>query len=51
MNFTAESDAKFGGSYIDIAKTDKRFVRATLKTCDNSGTETFQAQPTFGLVH
>ncbi len=41
MNFTAETDAKFGDSYVDIAKTDKRLVRATLKTYDNSGTYVF----------
>ncbi len=41
MQSTVESDAQFGDSYIDFAKTGKRLVRATLKTYDNSGTYVF----------
>ena len=41
MNFTADQDAKFGDSFVDISKTEKRLVRATLKTYENSGTYVF----------
>ena len=41
MNCTVETDAKFGDNFVDISKTDKRFIRATVKTYDNTGTYVF----------
>ena len=38
MQITLESDAQFGDTYVDISQTDKRFVRATVKTFGSSGT-------------
>ncbi len=41
MYLTADNDAKFGDSFVDISKTEKRLIRATTKTYENSGTYIF----------
>ncbi len=41
MHITLESDAQFGDSFVDISQTDKRLVRATVKTFESSGTYVF----------
>ena len=38
MPFTSTSDTEFGGCYFDILKTDKRLIRATVKTYERTGT-------------
>ncbi len=41
MQLTLDSDAHFGDSYVDISQTDKRLVRATVKTFESGGTYVF----------
>ena len=41
MSFNADTDSKFGDSFIDISKTEKRLVRATLKRYEPNGTYVF----------
>ncbi len=41
MQGTLDSDAQFGDSYLDISQTDKRLVRATVKTFESGGTHVF----------
>ena len=41
MLFTSTKDTEFGDCYFDISKTDKRLIRATLKTYERTGTYVF----------
>ena len=41
MPFSATKDSEFGDSYYDISKTEKRLIRATLKTYEKTGTHVF----------
>ena len=41
MPFTSTKDTEFGDRYFDISKTDKRLIRATLKTYEETGTYVF----------
>ena len=41
MHFTSTEDTEFGDIYFDISKTDKRLIRATLKTYERTGTNVF----------
>ena len=41
MPFTSTKDTEFGDCYFDISKTDKRLIRATLKTYEKTGTYVF----------
>ena len=40
-NTNAEKDESFGDGFINISKTKKRLVRATIKNYDNTGTYIF----------
>ena len=39
--FTSSKDTQFGDCYFDISQTQKRLVRATLKTYERTGTYMF----------
>ena len=41
MPFASTKDKEFGDYYFDISKTDKRLIRATLKTYERTGTYVF----------
>ena len=41
MPFTSSKDRQFGDCYFDISQTEKRLVRATLKTYERTGTYVF----------
>ena len=41
MPFISTKDTEFGDCYFDISKTDKRLIRATLKTYERTGTYVF----------
>ena len=41
MPFTSTKDAEFGDCYFDIPKTDKRLIRATVKTYERTETYVF----------
>ena len=41
MPFSATKDSEFGDSYYDVSKTEKRLIRATLKTYEKTGTYVF----------
>ena len=41
MPFSATKDSEFGDSYYDISKTEKRLIRATIKTYEKTGTYVF----------
>ena len=41
MPFTSTKDTEFGDCYFDISKTDKRLMRATVKTYERTGTYVF----------
>ena len=41
MPFTSTKDTVFGDCYFDISKTDKRLIRAKLKTYERTGTYVF----------
>ena len=36
MPFTAEKDAEFGDAHFDVSKSEKRLVRATIKSYEKS---------------
>ena len=41
MNIKSEQDKTYGDGYIDVAKSKKRLVRATLKRYERTGTYVF----------
>ena len=41
MPFTSTKDTEFGDCYFDISKTDKRLIRATVKTYERTGSYVF----------
>ena len=41
MPFTSTKDTELEDCYFDISKTDKRLIRATLKTYERTGTYVF----------
>ena len=41
MPFNSSKDTQFGDCYFDICQTEKRLVRATLKTYERTGTYVF----------
>ena len=41
MPFISTKDTEFGDCYFDISKTDKRLIRATVKTYERTGTYVF----------
>ena len=41
MSFTAEKDAEFGDVYFEISRTEKRLIRATVKSYENTGAYVF----------
>ena len=41
MHFTSSKNTQFGDCYFDISQTEKRLVRATLKTYERTGTYVF----------
>ena len=41
MPFTADKEAEFGDVFFEISRTDKRFIRATVKSYENTGTYVF----------
>ena len=41
MPFTSTKDTEFGDCYFAISKTDKRLIRATVKTYERTGTYAF----------
>ena len=41
MPFTSTKDTEFGDCYLDISKTDKRLIIATVKTYGRTGTYVF----------
>ena len=41
MSFTAAKDSQSGDHFFDISKTDKRLVRATVKTYEKTGNYVF----------
>ena len=41
MPFTSTKDTEYGDYYFDVSKTDKRLIRATLKTYEKTGTNAF----------
>ena len=41
MPFTADKDAEFGDAYFDISRTEKRLIRAKVKSYQNTGTYVF----------
>ena len=41
MPFTSTKDTEFGDCYFDISETDKRLIRATVKTYEKTGTYVF----------
>ena len=41
MPFTSTKDTEIGDCYFDISKTDKRLIRATVKTYERTGTYVF----------
>ena len=41
MPFTSSKDPQFGDCYFDFSQTEKRLVRATLKTYERTGTYVF----------
>ena len=36
MPFTADKDAEFGDVYFEISRTEKRLIRATVKSYENT---------------
>ena len=36
MPFTAEKDAEFGDAHFDVSKSEKRLVRATIKSYEKT---------------
>ena len=41
MPFTAEKDAEFGDAHFDVSKSEKRLVRATIKSYEKTGSYVF----------
>ena len=41
MPFSADKDAEFGDVYFEITRTEKRLIRATTKSYQNTGTYVF----------
>ena len=41
MPFTSTRNTEFGDCYFDISKTDKRLIRATVKTFERTGRYVF----------
>ena len=41
MPFSADKDAEFGDVYFEITRTEKRLIRATAKSYQNTGTYVF----------
>ena len=41
MPFTADKDAEFGDVYFEISRTEKRLIRATVKSYENTGAYVF----------
>ena len=41
MSFTADKDAEFGDVYFEISRTEKRLIRATVKSYENTGAYVF----------
>ena len=41
MPFISTKDTEFGDCYFDISKTDKRLIRATVKTYERTGSFVF----------
>ena len=41
MTFTAEKDAEFGDAHFDISKSEKRLIRATIKSYEKTGSYVF----------
>ena len=41
MPFTSTKDTEFGDCFFDISKTDKRLIRATVKTYERTGSYVF----------
>lgn len=41
MTFTAERDAEFNDNFVDVSKTEKRLLRATVSTYEKTGTYVF----------
>ena len=41
MHFTSTKETEFGDCYFDISKTDKRLIRATVKTYERTGSYVF----------
>ena len=42
MPFTSTKDTEFRNCYIDLSESDKRLIRATLKTYETTGTYVFR---------
>ena len=41
MPFTADKDAEFGDVYFEISRTEKKLIRATVKSYKNTGVYVF----------
>ena len=41
MPFTADKDAEFGDVYFEISRTEKRLIRATVKSYEKTGAYVF----------
>ena len=41
MPFTAEKDAEFGDAHFDVSKSEKRLIRATIKSYEKTGSYIF----------
>ena len=41
MPLTADKDAEFGDVYFEISRTEKRLIRATVKSYENTGAYIF----------
>ena len=41
MPFTAEKDTEFGDAHFDVSKSEKRLVRATIKSYEKTGSYVF----------
>ena len=41
MPFTTEKDAEFGDAHFDVSKSEKRLIRATIKSYEKTGSYVF----------
>ena len=41
MPFTTQKDAKFGDAHFDVFKSEKRLIRATIKSYEETGSYVF----------